>query len=400
MRTVYLDYAATTPIDEEVLASMLPYFDGHFGNPSSLHASGRRAARVIANARERVARTIGASANEIIFTGSGTESDNLAILGTARAHRTRGKHIIISAIEHKAVLEAAHALILDGFDVSVAPVDQYGMVDPSDVAAMVRDDTTLVSVMLANNEIGTTLPIATISKVLKERRMRTGFPLIHTDACQAAGHIHIDVVALDVDLMTLNGSKVYGPKGIGVLYKKHSAHISPQLVGGEQEMGFRAGTESVPLIVGLAMAIEKAERLREKESMRLAELRVFFINGLRRRIPGIMVNGHPTAHLPHIVHVTVPDIEGESMLLMLDESHVEIATGSACSARDLRPSHVLSAIGQSDDLMHGSIRFSFGRQTNKETLEYVLRMFPQIVERLRMTSALTSTLYAKQYAGV
>lgn len=400
MKTIYLDYAATTPTDENVLATMLPYFDGRFGNPSSLHTSGRRAARAIADARERIASLIGASSDEVVFTGSGTESDNLAILGAARANRAHGNHIIISAIEHKAVLEAAHALVLEGFDVSIAPVDQYGMINPATIAAIVRDNTILVSVMLANNEIGTVLPVAALAETLRERRTKSGFPLIHTDACQAAGHLRINVAELGVNLMTLNGSKVYGPKGIGILYKKRQVRTSPLIVGGGQETGLRAGTETIPLIMGLAAAFEKAEALRERESARLAELRAFFINGLKRRIPDLIVNGHPEEHVPHIAHVTVPNVEGESMLLMLDEAGVEAATGSACSAKDLRPSHVLAAIGQSDDLMHGSIRFSFGRYTNKEDLGYVLAIFPSIVERLRNASALTSTIYANRYARV
>ena len=396
MKTVYLDHAATTPLDEEVLSRMLPYFGERYGNPSSMHGSGRRAARAIGDARERVARAIGASPDEVIFTGSGTESDNLALIGAARAYRSSGKRIVISAIEHKAVTEAAGALEREGFEVTVAPVDTRGMIDVAAVAALVRDDTVLVSVMLANNEIGTVLPVAELSEALRERRKKTGFPRIHTDACQAAGHLELNVAELGVDFLTLNGSKVYGPKGVGVLYRRRDARLSPLLVGRRQESGARAGTESVPLIVGVALALEKAERLREREAARLSRLRNFFIAELRARIPSVIVNGHPTRCLPHIVHLTVPGIEGESMVLMLDEAGVEAATGSACSANDLRPSHVLVATGQSDENVHGSVRFSLGRGTTEDELGYVLSVFPPIVQKLRGASALTTSYYAKE----
>lgn len=394
MKTIYLDHAATTPIDADVLALMRPYWRREYGNASSMHASGRRAARAIHEARQMIAACIHASPDEVIFTGSGTESDNLAVLGAARAYASRGKHIIISAIEHKAVIEAAHQLRREGFELTVAPVNRFGMIDTAAIAALVREDTTLISVMLANNEIGTIEPIAELSHAVHERSTRTGFPLIHTDACQAAGHLSLDVSLLGVDLMTLNGSKLYGPKGIGVLYKKDRVQLSPILVGGGQEKNMRAGTESVPLIMGLAHAFQKAERLREDESDRLRVLRAYFIKNLQEHIPGILVNGHETETLPHIVHVTIPSIEGESMVLMLDENGIEVATGSACSAHDLRPSHVLSAIGHHDDLIHGSLRFSLGRGTTRDELDHVLKVLPPIVERLRATSVLTTTHYA------
>ncbi len=397
MKPVYLDYAATTPLDAEVSAAMQPYFSELYGNPSSMHASGRRAARAISGAREQMATLIGAHADEIIFTGSGTESDNLGVLGAARANRARGTHIIISAIEHKAVMAAAKELAKEGFEVTIAPVGRTGMISCDALVALVRPDTILVSVMLANNELGTVLPVAELAKKLKARRGNTS-PLLHTDACQAAGHVKIDVGALGVDLLTLNGSKVYGPKGIGVLYKRRGVQIAPVIVGGEQEQGLRAGTESVPLIMGMAAAFEKAEHLREQEAARLGALRNYFIANLRTHIPQIILNGDPEHHVPHIVHVTVPRVEGESMVLMLDEAGVEAATGSACSAKDLKPSHVLIAIGQSEDLMHGSVRFSLGRHTTEAELDYVLSVFPAIVETLTKTSALTILAYANQPA--
>ncbi|MDP2642204.1 MAG: cysteine desulfurase family protein [bacterium] len=396
MKTVYLDHAATTPPDDEVLSLMFPYFSGRYGNPSSMHTSGRRAAQALAQARERAAQTINASPDEIIFTGSGTESDNLAVIGAARANQSRGKHVIISTIEHKAVLESARTLERAGFEVSVAPVDAQGMIDVASILSLVRDDTTLISIMFANNEIGTVMPISELSKTLSERRKKTGLPLIHTDACQAAGHFALDVKELGIDLMTLNGSKVYGPKGVGLLYKKEGTKLSPVIVGGGQENDLRAGTESLPLIMGMAFALEKAERIREEESVRLTELREYFISRLETEIPGIIINGHPKHFLPHIVHVTVPSVEGESMVLMLDEAGVETATGSACSAKDLRPSHVLTATGQNDELIHGSVRFSFGRGTTREELDYALSVFRPIVEKLKGASALTTNYYAKE----
>ncbi len=394
MRTVYLDHAATTPIDGDVLSHMQPYWGKEYGNPSSMHRSGWRAAHAQSEARDVCASCIHAYPDEIIFTGSGTESDNLAILGTAHAYASRGRHIVISAIEHKAVQEATQILQREGFEISVAPVDAYGMIDIPTLTSLVRDDTILVSAMLANNEIGTIEPIAELADSLRERRNKTGLPLLHTDACQAGGYVSLDVEALGIDLMTQNGSKVYGPKGIGLLYKRRGVRLSPLLVGGGQEHGLRAGTESVTLIMGFAYALLKAEELREHESLRLRSLRNYFIRGLQNAVPGVMINGHPEHVLPHIVHITVPGIEGESMVLMLDEQGIEVATGSACSAHDLKPSHVMSAIGQPSELIHGSLRFSMGRETTEEELEYVLRVFPSIVRRLTEISALTTTHYA------
>ncbi len=395
MDRIYLDHAAATPLDPEVLAEMLPYFGPEYGNPSSIHASGRRAARAITSARSRVAKILGAQDDEIIFTGSGTESDTLALLGAARANASRGRHIVISAIEHKAVMESARALEREGFEVTVAPVDKHGVVTTDAVVRLVRDDSVLISIMLVNNELGTVLPVAPIAAALRERRAKTGLPLLHSDACQAAGFLQLDVRALGVDLLTLNGSKVYGPRGIGVLYVKRGTRLTPLILGGAQEQGLRAGTESVPLIAGMAAALIKAETVRTAEATRLETLRSYFVSGLVSRIPGVIINGHPLAHAPHIVHITVPGIEGESMLLALDAAGIEAATGSACSATDLKPSHVLVAMGQSDSLLHGSIRFSLGRSTTKDQLDRVLSHFPPIVRKLRHASALTTHLYVK-----
>lgn len=396
--TVYLDYAATTPTDPRVLAHMLPYFSGSYGNASSMYESGRRAAHAIAKAKATVAHILSCAPEEIIFTGSGTESANLALLGVARANRMSGRHIIISAIEHKAVMESAKQLEREGFEISVAPVFPDGLIDMEKLAALLRDDTILVSVMYANNEIGTIGPITDISALIKKHRLPAGgqaakpFPLLHTDACQAAGLLPLSVAALGVDLMTLNGSKIYGPKGIGLLYKKNDVRIEPLIVGGEQEGGLRAGTESVPLIVGCAEALRLAEASREEEAARLTRLRDYFLERLREKIPEAQLNGHAMKRLPNNAHVSFPRIEGESILLMLDRAGVEASTGSACSARDLRPSHVLLALGQDAELAHGSIRFSFGRYTTKEELEYCLSVLPAIVRRLNELSALTATI--------
>ncbi len=389
-KTVYLDYAAAAPIDPEVLAAMLPYFGREFGNASSLHTGGRRAARMIREAREKTAAVLNCGPQEIIFTGSGTESDNLALLGIARANRMHGNHIIISAVEHKAVLESAKQLECEGFEVSVAPVLQNGLIDLDAFERLLRDDTILVSIMYANNEIGTVEPVAEIATRIKKHRGQKQFPLLHTDACQAAGFLPLEVALLGVDLMTLNGSKICGPRGIGMLYKKNNVALAPLIVGGEQEMHLRAGTESVPLIAGFCEALAKADSLRGVESARLAALRDYFLHELLIKIPDAVFNGHPHQRLPNNIHLSIPHVEGEAMLLMLDKAGIEASTGSACSAYDLKPSHVLLAIGQSPELAHGSIRFSLGRSTTKEELDYTLSVFPHIVERLTALSASTA----------
>ncbi len=384
---VYADHAATTPLDEAVYECMRPYFSGTYGNPSSLHTSGRRACKVLVDAREKIAHLLEARPEEIIFTGSGTESDNLAIVGTARANRAHGNHIIVSSIEHKAVLESARALIKEGFEVTEIPVDKSGMVDARDVVGAIKDTTILISIMLGNNEIGTLLPVQEIAKEVKKIRGDSPTPLMHTDACQAAGFEDIAPTKLGVDLLSLNGSKIYGPKGVGVLYKKKDTKIESIIVGGAQEYHLRAGTESVPLIVGITEAYAHAVALREQEVVRLEKLRAYFIEGLTKAIPDILINGNQKHHLPHITHVTVPLVEGESLVLLLDAHGIETSTGSACSSHDLRPSYVLTAIGQDDELVHGSVRFSFGRHTTKEDIDYILSVFPPIVATLKGISA-------------
>lgn len=393
---IYLDYAAGTPVVPEVLEAMLPYFGSEYHNPSSMHAGGRRAHRVLNEARATIAQMINAESDEIIFTGSGTESANLAIIGAARAAKAKGNHVIISSVEHKAVLEAAKSLTREGFEVTCLPVDRYGMIDPGTLISHLRDETVLVSVIYANNEIGTVAPIQELSAKITDACINRKRPVFHTDACQAISYLDVDVRALGVDLMTFNSAKVGGPTGVAALYKRRDVRLSPLMYGGEQEQLLRPGTEALPLLKGFAHALQIAKGLREKEVVRLLKLRQYFIHELENRIPGLMVNGHPTAVLPNVVHVTIPGIEGEAMLLMLDEHGIAVSTGSACSAFDLRPSHVLSATGQDSDLIHGSIRFSFGRDTDKKKLEYVLHVFPAIVSRLRSISSVTTHAYEKQ----
>lgn len=394
-KTIYLDHAATTPLDQKVLEKMLPYFGSEFGNASSMHSSGRRAAQVIAGVRRDVAEVLGAYPEEITFTGSGTESDNLALRGVAWANRDFGNHIVISAIEHKAVMESAKQLEKEGFVVSVLPVDSSGMVDIDDCLRLITDKTILVSVMYANNEIGTIEPIGELASAIRKWRDthgQTRFPLLHTDACQAAGALSLNVNKLGIDLMSLNGSKIYGPRGIGVLYKKKHVLLRPLIVGGEQEKNLRAGTECLPLIVGFGEALRRADLMKQTENSRLIKLRNYFIDLLVRNIPGIILNGHRTERLPNNVHVSIPYIEGESILLMLDKVGIEASTGSACSAYDLKPSHVLMAIGQTAEFAHGSIRFSLGRDTTQRDIEYVLSVLPDITHRLSSISALTAVL--------
>ncbi len=389
---VYLDYAATTPIDPGVLEEMFQYFSPRYSNASSMHTSGRAARRAIEQSRKDIAQILVCAPEEIIFTGSGTESDNLAIFGVMRANRARGNHLIVSAIEHKAVLQSARELEKEGCEVSILPVDRFGRIDVEACMRLVRNDTVLISVMYANNEIGTIEPIHELAAALRKHKGESPYPFLHTDACQAAGSMPLDVNEIGVDLMTLNGSKIYGPRGVGLLYKKTGVRIRPLIVGGEQERQLRAGTESVPFIVGCSAALCKAERMRERESARLAGLRDYFLQHLRTKIPNLVLNGHPRERLPNNLSISIPFVEGEAILLMLDKVGVEASTGSACSAHDLKPSHVLLATGQPAELAHGSIRFSLGRSTTKEKLDYVLSVFPPIVERLARISSLTAVV--------
>lgn len=391
-KNVYLDNSAATPIDARVLDIMIPYFGDDYGNPSSLHASGRKSLRVIEESRRRVASVLSCNPEEIIFTGSGTESDNLALLGIARANKSHGRHIIISSIEHKAVIESTRLLEREGFEISIAPVLESGIIDMEQLAKLLRKDTILVSIMYANNEIGTIEPISEISTLIKKYRGDSMFPVLHTDACQAVGLLSLDVRELGADLVTLNSAKAYGPKGVGVLYKKKNLYIDPIIVGGEQERSLRAGTQNLPAIVGFAEALHIAEQMRTREVVRLKALRDYFIDRVRVEIPEAHLNGHSEKRLPNNAHFSFPNVEGESILLMLDNAGVEVSTGSACSSLDLRPSHVLLALGRSSELAYGSIRFSLGRHTTQKELDYVLSVLPEIINKLDSFSVLKNML--------
>ena len=396
-KRIYLDYASTTPLDDETLKFMLPYFDGRFSNPSSMHSSGRDAMAVIVRSKKEIAEVIGMRSDEIIFTGSGTEADNLAILGVCRAYKNKGNHIIVSAIEHKAILEPAKQLEKEGFVVSVLPVDKEGKINVEECVKLITSQTILISVMYANNEIGTVEPIKELAERIASLKNNEGMPFLHTDACQATGYLPINVPELGADLMTLNSSKIYGPKGVGLLYKKHSIKIEPIISGGDQESSKRAGTENIALIAGFAHALKKAETHRKEEVARLQKLQSFFMLSIKTLLPFVKFNGplpitisseSPLTRLPNNVHLSIPAIEGESMVLMLDNEGIEVATGSACSSLDLKPSHVLIAIGQDPEIIHGSIRFTLGRYTTKKELEKVLEVFPKIVKHLISLSSI------------
>ena len=378
----YFDHAATTYLAPRVVKAMEPYWSEKFGNPSALYAKGREAKAAIDQARAQVAQIFNCSPGEIIFEGSGTESDNHALIGTALANKARGNHIITSTIEHHAVLHALGFLETQGFEVTYLPVDRDGLIKLAELEKAIRPETILVSIMLANNEIGTVQPIKEISAVIKS----AGQPIMfHTDACQAAGFYELDVASLGVDLMTVNGSKIYGPKGTGVLYVKKGTAIQPYIHGGGQENGRRAGTENVAGIVGLATALELVQGEKEQENERLLKLRSKLIDGLLK-IPKVVLNGHPEKRLPNNVNVTIKDIEGEAMLLHLDEYGIAASTGSACTSGSLEPSHVILALGHPYEMAHGSIRFSLGHSNTAADIDFLLKVFPPIIEKLRAMS--------------
>ena len=381
-KIIYLDHAATTYLRDEVVKAMAPFWQEKYGNPSSLYAKGREAKAAIESARATAAKILGAKPEEIIFEGSGTESDNHALIGTAMANQSRGNHLITTAIEHHAVLHACEFLETLGFEVTYVPVDKTGLVKLAELEKAIRPETILVSILMANNEIGTVQPIKEIGQLIKKKNSQTYF---HTDACQAAGYYDLNVEALGVDLMTINGSKIYGPKGVGLLYVKKGVAINPFVHGGSQENGQRAGTENVAGIVGLAAALELVQNEKESESQRLIKLRDRLIAGLLK-IPKVVLNGHPAKRLPNNVNVTVMDIEGEAMLLHLDAQGICASTGSACTSSNLEPSHVILALGHGYEMAHGSIRFSLGHINSQKDIDYLLKVFPPIIEKLRAMS--------------
>ncbi|MFC1873603.1 cysteine desulfurase NifS [Chloroflexota bacterium] len=383
MERIYLDYAATTPMYPEVVKAILPYFTEYFGNPSSIHSYGQKAKGAIEEARTRVAGLIGARDEEIVFTSGGTEADNFALKGVAFANEKKGNHIITSSIEHPAVIDTCKFLERRGFNVTYLPVDKYGLVDLDDIRKAITDKTILISVMQANNEIGTIQPIAEIAKITRE----TGV-YFHTDAVQAAGHIPIDVGKLGVDLLSISAHKLHGPKGVGALYIKRGTKLTPFIHGGGQERRRRASTENVPSIVGFGKAVEIAQQETVKEEKRLTRLRDKLIHGLLERIDHSRLNGHPETRLPNNVNISIDFVEGESMLLNLNLEGICASTGSACSSSSLEPSHILLALGLSPEQTHGSLRFSLGRWTTEGEIEQVLDILPKIVSKLRAMSPL------------
>lgn len=380
-KKIYLDYAATTPVDPRVLKEMLPYFSEKFGNTMSLHFFGQEAKEALENARWMVANFIGARLEEIIFTSSATESNNLALKGIALANEKRGKNIIISSIEHPCVIESAKWLETQGFKITKIKVDKYGLVDPEDVKRAIKKETILVSIMHANNEIGTIQPIEEIGKICKEKGI-----YFHTDAVQSLGKIEVNVEKLNVDLLSGSSHKIYGPKGVGFLYLKKGTKISPLLHGGGHEFGLRPSTVNLPGIIGFAKAIEICKKEMEKESKKLRKLSEKLIKGVLEKIEGSKLNGHPTKRLPNIVNFSFRGIEGESLVFKLDMEGIAASTGSACSSTKLQASHVLLALGLSPKEAHGSLRLSLGRWTKEKDIDYVLEVLPKVVKDLRKIS--------------
>lgn len=388
-RNVYLDHGATTPLDPRVFEAMLPYLKEKYGNPSSFHSIGKQAKDDLDDARDTLARLLHVRPDEILFTSGGTESDNLGILGYARANQKQGKHLITSAIEHHAVLEAMiHLEKKEGFEVTYLSPNKEGLVHPDQVAAALRPDTILVSIMYANNEIGTIEPISSIGNVIQKYRQTTGnaWPVFHTDACQATGFLDLNVEKLHVDMLTLNGSKMYGPKGVGLLYVKRGIKLQPLQFGGPQERALRPGTENIAGVIGMARALELVQTQKEQESKRLCELRDMLIDGVIAKIPKVRVNGDRIHRLPNNVNISFMDVEGEALLLYLDAAGIYASTGSACTSASLDPSHVILALGMPYEVAHGSLRFTLGHSTTKEDIEYVLEKLPSLVEKLRSIS--------------
>ena len=382
-KTIYMDHAATTFVKEEVLQEMLPFFTEKYGNASSIYALGRESKKAIEEAREKVAEVFNCDAREIFFTGSGTEADNWAIKGVAYANRSRGNHIITTTIEHHAVLHTCQYLEKEGFEVTYLPVDEYGMVSVEQLKEAITDKTILISVMFANNEIGTIQPIEEIGKIAKERGI-----YFHTDAVQAVGNIDIDVKKYNIDLLSFSAHKFYGPKGIGALYVRKGVKMNNFIQGGAQERGRRAGTENVAGIVGLAKALELATKDIDSHNKKLIALRDRLINEVLEKIPYTRLNGHPKKRLPGNVNFSFEFIEGESLLLMLDMKGIAASSGSACTSGSLDPSHVLLAIGLPHEIAHGSLRLSLGDDNTEEDIDYVLEVLPKIVNRLREMSPL------------
>lgn len=383
MKNIYFDNAATTPVRKEVLDTMLPYFSEYYGNASSVYNIARISKKAVEEAREKIADAFGADRNEIYFTSGGTEADNWAIKGIAESMSKKGKHIITSAIEHHAVLHSCEYLEKKGYEVTYLPVDEFGKVSVEDVEKAIRPDTILITIMFANNEIGTIMPIKEIGELARKNGI-----IFHTDAVQAAGHIKIDVKEMNIDLMSISGHKLGAAKGIGALYVRKGVNIGPILHGGAQERKKRAGTENVPAIVSLGKAVELANAEMDDEIKRLTYLRDKLIKGILESIPYSRLNGHPTDRLPGNCNISFEFIEGESMLLLLDMKGIFASSGSACTSGSLDPSHVLLAIGLPHEKAHGSLRITLGINNTEEEVDFILKELPPIVERLRNMSPL------------
>ena len=383
MKRIYLDYAATTPTHPEVARAMLPYLGDVFGNPSAIYCYGQEARSALEQARAQVAGLIGARSEEIIFTSGGTEADNLALIGVAYAHKNRGNHIITTAIEHHAIIETARFLEKRGFEVTYLGVDGQGLVDPDDVRRAITDRTILISVMQANNEIGTIQPLAEIGGIAREAGI-----CFHSDAVQAVGHIPVDVDELGVDLLSMSAHKFYGPKGVGALYLRKGTRLEALMYGGGQEGNRRSGTENTPGIIGLGRAVELARQEMAQEAGQLTRLRDRLIQDTLQRISHSRLNGHPKKRLPNNVNISFDFVEGESLVLNLDLKGICASTGSACSSSSLEPSHVLLALGLPRPQAHGSLRFTLGKWTTESDIDQVLEVLPPIVARLRAMSPL------------
>lgn len=379
----YFDNAATTKIRPEVVDTMMPFITENYGNPSSIYKISRGNKEAVEKAREQIANAINAKTNEIYFTAGGSESDNWALKGIADSYSNKGKHIITSCIEHHAILHTCEYLETKGYEITYLPVDEYGKIRMEDLKNAIREDTILVSIMFANNEIGTIQPIAEIGALCKEKNI-----IFHTDAVQAVGHVPIDVEAMNINLLSMSGHKFYGPKGIGALYIGKGLKIGSYIHGGAQERKRRAGTENVPGIVGMGKALELAVNEMNEEVSRLTALRSKLIDGILNTIPHARLNGHPTDRLPGNVNISFEFIEGESMLLLLDMQGIYASSGSACTSGSLDPSHVLLAIGLPHEKAHGSLRLSMGHFTTEADVDYVLEKLPPIVSRLRDMSPL------------
>lgn len=380
MKRIYLDHAATTPVASEVIEAMKPYFSEKFGNASSLHSFGQEARDAVENSRKIAAKFLGARPTEIIFTSGGTESDNLALKGVAFANKSKGNHIITSKIEHPAIEAPCKWLEQQGFKVTILNVDKNGLVKPEDVEKAITKDTILVSIMHANNEIGTIEPIEEIGKICKKHKV-----YFHTDAVQSFGKIPIDIKKMNIDLLSASSHKIYGPKGVGLLYINQDVKIEPVQHGGGHEQGLRSGTENVPGIVGFAKAIELADKNMKKEAERQIKLRDKIINEILK-IPGAQLNGHPTQRLPNNINVSIKGVEGEALLIRLNEKGIAVSTGSACSTKSLAPSHVLTAIGLTAEQAQGSLRITLGKDNTEQEIDYTLEQLKFIINSLRKIS--------------